>query len=346
MPLIPGLPFPVVAFDESGHSGDHLLDPEQPIYALASVHLDRDATIEVIDRVRPPQLSELKYGRLKNSSAGRAAILEVLHAPIITTASARVYPAHKPFMLAAKLFDNLIEPWYWERGVETRNRVFNIQAANALYRRGAGACGEARWTELLAAFVEASRRPDDALDRLAAAVRACRLGCTQINMRELLDKIPEGRAELREAIEAAAFEEVGKREVLDPVLPTFVFAGERWTDELGRIVIDFDDTPLVRKFHERLTRMTTPAALAEYGPSPGFKIPMNIEEIRLVRSHETPQVQIADVIAGACITFLAEKVPGARRDSELAAAIGNTVLPDLIENEIWPEPLTPFDRFL
>jgi hypothetical protein len=230
-------------------------------------------------------------------------------------------------MLAAKIFDNLIEPWFWDRGIETRNRVANIAAANIIYRRGAGACGEERWSEFLAAFVDASRRPtDEALDRLASAVRVCRLACTLMPMRILLDKIPEGREELRELIEAAAFEEVGKREVLDPVLPTFIFAGERWTEQLGRIVVDFDDTPLVRKFHARLMRLTRPEGTTEYGPDPGFKIPMDIEEIRLVSSNETPQVQIADVIAGACVTFLAEKVPGASRDPALAADTGRTVL--------------------
>ncbi len=136
--------FPVVAFDESGHSGDRLLDADQPIYALASVNASRDVALELIDRVRPPQLAELKYSRLRNSPAGRAAILAVLDSTLVTVASARVYPAHKPFMLAAKIFDNLIEPWFWDRGVETRNRVANIAAANIIYRRGASACGEER----------------------------------------------------------------------------------------------------------------------------------------------------------------------------------------------------------
>jgi hypothetical protein len=334
---------PVVAFDESGHSGDHLLDLEQQIYALGTVHMARDEASALVEHVRPQQLSELKYARLRSTRVGRDAIIEVLGT--LSQDSARVYPAHKPFMLTAKFFDNLIEPWYWDRGIETRDRVFNVAAANALYRGGARACGEERWNELLAAFAAASRRPEEALPQLATALSTCRIACTEIEIRELLDKIAREPVKLREDIEAAGFEEVGGREVLDPVLPTFIFAGDRWTDQLGRIVIDFDDTPLIQKFHDRLTRLTTPAALEEYGADPGFKVPLDIAEIRLVRSHDSPQVQIADVLAGACVTYLAEKVPGASRDPELAAAIARTILPELIENEIWPAPLSPFDRF-
>jgi hypothetical protein len=115
------------------------------------------------------------------------------------------------------------------------------------------------------------------LPRLAAALSTCRIACTEIEIRELLDKIAREPVKLREDIEAAGFEEVGGREVLDPVLPTFIFGGDRWTDQLGRIVIDFDDTPLIQKFHDRLTRLTTPAALEEYGADPGFKVPMVLQ---------------------------------------------------------------------
>jgi hypothetical protein len=61
---------PLVAFDESGHTGEDLLNDRQPIFALASVHLSDAQTDEALKLLynRPGQ--EVKFKNLKKSEAG------------------------------------------------------------------------------------------------------------------------------------------------------------------------------------------------------------------------------------------------------------------------------------
>jgi hypothetical protein len=66
----------IVAFDESGNSGPHLLDPDQPVYGLASVCLDHESADFLVNRRKGPQASELHNSRMRGRISGRAGILE------------------------------------------------------------------------------------------------------------------------------------------------------------------------------------------------------------------------------------------------------------------------------
>lgn len=109
---------PLIAFDESGNSGGNLLDSEQPVFVLASVHLADDAAKEVVGR----DAKELKFARLRRSAQGRKRILDILNSPALGAERVLVSGIHKHFMIITKMVDLLVEPLMHTTGFDLYNR--------------------------------------------------------------------------------------------------------------------------------------------------------------------------------------------------------------------------------
>src|SRR6478735_466931 len=108
---------PIVYMDESHNTGENLLDPHQPVFTLAGVHLGDDIAQGLLDRVAtqlPSGHGELKYSTLSGSRRGRLALLDAFSR--IPTGSVRVYIAHKKFMATAKMVDTLIVELFYDNG--------------------------------------------------------------------------------------------------------------------------------------------------------------------------------------------------------------------------------------
>jgi hypothetical protein len=58
---------------------------------------------------------------------------------------------------------------------------------------------------------------------------------------------------------------------------------------------------------------------------------LRVEKVELVRSHESPAVQLADIVGGASVTWLLEQVSPGGQWAQLAHAIEATGLPSFIE---------------
>src|SRR3954451_20063163 len=104
---------PVVVMDEAGHTGENLLDVDQPVYALAGLRMDVSTAEAAVSRAlgrTQKNVRELKFSSLRKSNVGRKNILAVLHDIKLTPDDAAIIVVHKPWMVAAKLVDELVEP--------------------------------------------------------------------------------------------------------------------------------------------------------------------------------------------------------------------------------------------
>ncbi|MET8012886.1 DUF3800 domain-containing protein [Streptomyces sp. NPDC005271] len=94
---------PVVYVDESSNSGQNLLDPYQPVFTLAGVHLHDELAASIVDDVRsqlPATQGEPKYGSLARSSAGRRALKRAFES--LPQGSVHSYLMDKRFMVVTK----------------------------------------------------------------------------------------------------------------------------------------------------------------------------------------------------------------------------------------------------
>lgn len=104
---------PVVVMDEAGHTGENLLDLDQPVYALAAVRVDvaaAEAAVAAALGRSQKGTTELKFSTLRRSNVGRRNVLALLDDVQLTADDAAIVVVHKPWMVAAKLIDDLIEP--------------------------------------------------------------------------------------------------------------------------------------------------------------------------------------------------------------------------------------------
>src|SRR5947208_417377 len=120
---------PLIAFDEAGNSGGNLLDPEQPVFVLASVHLENNRALELAS----PDGTELKFGTLKRSERGQRRIIELLNSPDLDGDSVLIASFHKPFMVITKLVDLLVEPLRYAGGIDLYERGANLALANLFH---------------------------------------------------------------------------------------------------------------------------------------------------------------------------------------------------------------------
>lgn len=99
-----------IYFDESGHTGPRLLDPQQRFFTYAGVAIPNEESFEILREARaefPVQMPELKAGALLRSGQG-----ELLVERVISRLRGRfkVVAYDKVLALAGKLFEYIYQP--------------------------------------------------------------------------------------------------------------------------------------------------------------------------------------------------------------------------------------------
>lgn len=119
--------------DESGFTGENLLQEEQPYFVYSAVAIDADEAAVIVKGTIEKhriQANELKAGQLVKRPRGRKAMMDVVSA-IVPHSSVAVF--HKRYSLAAKMFEYLIEPTISSRSSLFYDIGFHKFVANGLY---------------------------------------------------------------------------------------------------------------------------------------------------------------------------------------------------------------------
>lgn len=96
---------PTIFFDESHNTGANLLDPDQPIFTLASVDYNSDECTELLRLVPSDQASEVKFSNIQKSESGRKKLLNFLASPIHSEHRVKTIIVHKRFNVVTQLVD-------------------------------------------------------------------------------------------------------------------------------------------------------------------------------------------------------------------------------------------------
>lgn len=327
--------------DEAGNTGENLLDAAQQIYALAAVRVDGQARRAITAALDRTQMTELKFQRLRGSTAGRRNILQLLEdvEPRPETAAAMV--VHKPWMLAAKLVDELIEPRMLARGVQMAWYATGAakRMADALFALAPRALGDL-YPELQAAFVGLLRNySEEGAVRFLATLRHARIACRDEQLHELLSVMIDTPAELHEEFAA-------REDALDPALTALYCQLGRWSTLLAdSFAVVHDDSNTVRRWADEL------AAMARSHQRDGKKarpvtlvvgeiemdLPTMLESISFVTSEDDTGVQLADVLAGSA-AYVFGAATGARPHDHFTQDLVEAGIGELIFNPVGPEP--------
>jgi len=118
--------------DESGYTGADLLQPDQPYFVYAGVHLDEKTTSSIIRYIRSNvdvQSNEIKGKHLVNTRQGRAVIKHIFSR---YGRRARIVYHDKKYALAGKIIEYGIEPYLPSNHLFYASK-FHLFLASALY---------------------------------------------------------------------------------------------------------------------------------------------------------------------------------------------------------------------
>lgn len=326
-----------IYLDETGYTGQDILNPDQPVYALASTNLSDAQAFELARRCFPTnRAAELKHSALASRRAGQEQIVDFIRALREVPGSAALTLAHKEFVLLALIIDFWVEPALRLDGINLYERGANIGLANVTYL-------------MLKACLSPAERRD-------------LLGKGQTMLRT---KTVESHREFGVAVNNA----IAEHPTLDDCLGLVVTADwrlggyshlvslpDRLTD-LGTYGLmesvahwrDRAEGDPLSLIHDQSSALAREQHVWDLILSPEvpetvvgqdrrlIRFPLNVREIGFGDSRAHVQLQLADVLAGAAASYHRNRFnwePTYRR--EYVQRLEQSGISDLVINIVWP----------
>lgn len=285
--------------DESGSTGQNLLNPDQRFFAYGSVAIDPAEASDLVARtIRDFRIqgNELKGKNLLRHAGGRKAALALVR----TLASrSQVLIAHKEYALACKLFEYTFEPLISDVSTVLYSVNFHKFIANLVYLSSANHHPRAR--EFSKRFEAAARGDVEAFrgflsvhspttdDPVETLISFC-----VFHRDSILRDLSKTRSELPWVLDITATS-------LNSLLTTWgrrapqlrVVCDE--SGPLASILPDFDIWVDNAEKHS--------IQLGEREIQLGFNLAI---PIRLAKSHETPGIQLADVLSSVGVAVVSD----------------------------------------
>jgi len=285
-----------IFIDESGYTGEDLLNEDQPFFVLASLDLE-EAKCKQYKKIffHEVKAHELKYSSLKKLKKQQEMVLDFLVEFLKFEDNYRISIAHKKYVLVQKLVDFLIEPYMFELGEDLYKNGQNIALSNMLYYCLPKFGGKSFFNNLLTKFQKFMREKsiqnykelffqinlvygDKLLDELLDYVRPA----DKIIGHKIINLIPPNSLDL-----------------------SFTFGLNmmaQWRDKIDdEIVLIHDQTSnmtnQVKEWEAVMSSDIDPQILG--WDRRILKLPINIKKTRFSSSKDWAGLQLADILAGA-----------------------------------------------
>lgn len=315
-----------VAFDEAGNTGNDLLNPQQPVFTLASIDLPR----HVAEAIVPPGNRELHFKSARRSGPGRAAILKVLTDDRLTPATVRSFAVHKPFTVVAKMVDVLVEPLAATHDYDMYAEGGHRALSNLLFAILPTMAGTDETATLYQAFVSMCRESN-------LRTRSALVDSVQVAARAAGGELDRELMLLVEGVQLGAFGG-GPLPDLDPAPPCLISLAHAWAAD-GPFEILHDSRPELGAWQlamEPFWRQRAEPTTFVLHNGESLTYPLPIAGLTPVASHDDARIQVADVVAGALQLVMQERV-GIAADPRFASRLeSETPLLDWLVDAVWP----------
>ena len=320
--------------DESGNTGLDLLDQDQPLFALASTNLKSEQCQALIAPLLRQNQSEAKYARLKGNKPGQQALLKFFSSAQLDPLAAKFYMADKRYYLITHLIDKLIEPPLHEAGIDLYAGDGHVGLVNVWYYAGHTIFPDVWWEKVLRAFLHAIRERTKASYTNFDAVLTDAMSTAPKDSRDYATGLFLARGRLAEFI--GVYTDI---EVFDPAVDVFIALINKWMAADSNLLdVTHDRSKPLRRNEAFLRVMMTPVAarVVGYGDRQA-ELPLRISTLDFADSTLHPQLQVADLVAGASIDCLLAW-SGRRPRTNYHHAMRETRLNDLFVGGMLPSP--------
>lgn len=284
--------------DESGATGNDLLDAEQPFFVYSALALSSQRAEDLVRRMRADfSLSgEVKGANLLKHDKGRRAITWLLGE---CTADARLIICDKKYALACKLFEYIFEPVLASWSRPFYESKFHLFVSHLLW-----AAFEARSetaSSVLARFQALMRERDEA--RLAVFLAPEGLATSAVReLRQIVAFAAGNRDAIWEEIESLAGEDPTGRWILDLTMSSLFSLLRHWGRHFDALEVYCDDSKPLRENLDVINSMSPPTEThteTHREDLPRLVTFRLAKPIARVKSIQYPGIQIADVFASA-----------------------------------------------
>lgn len=320
--------------DESGNTGLDLLNAVQPIFSLASTVLDASACAALAAPLLRQGQKEAKYSRLKGTARGQEALLRFFSSDQLSPETTKLLMADKLYYVLTHLVDKLIEPPLHEAGIDLYARDGHVGLVNVWYYAGPRMIPEKAWKRLLQAFVTALRQ------RSSASFLACDAAILEVasvvreEFRDFATGLRLAAGRLDEFI--GVFDDA---EVFDPAVDLFIDTMNKWmAQDAGMFDVTHDRSKPLKRSETFLRTMMRPlpTRLIGYGQRKA-ELPLRVRNFDFGDSVLMPQLQVADLVAGAAVDCLLAW-SGRRESTAYHEAMKRTRLEQLLVGGMLPSP--------
>ena len=292
-------------FDEAGNTGSNLLDPDQPVFVLASNCFDDDQAKSLISVVETKQAKEVKFQTLKKSEKGKKRIIEFFKQDLITPDYISTSIIHKGIMGVGQIAEILVEPYFDKQGLNFYDHYRNIVFTNRLWFCIDSFYGEDALKFVISNFMSMVKiKSKVSIDNFYEHIKYL---CSLTNQGDHSDIFIELLAS--EPFVMDFLEHVGS-ENLDPVQSGIFTHSVHWGKKLDNgFNIIHDDSNTLEASLEKFNRFTNPNIIPRKigNDERAFQIPLKTKSVNFEDSVKLDQLQISDLIASST-AYLAKSI--------------------------------------
>jgi hypothetical protein len=324
--------------DESGFTGYNLLDPKQPVFAVASADADEQWAGEILaDSFPNYQATEFKFSNIWRSQ-NRAGLTRFAQHLSALQDHSFLYVIDKRFAVLTKIVDFLIEPYLTDAGYDFYDDGFCWKYCNYIYFGLTQFAPPELLDALLRNYQAFSRDPTpQSLAKLRAQLKFMASSAEQ-RVRIFLEQMELGARLFHEYHNLEKFG--GSDELqMTTMLAVVSYWRQHYLEDFA-IVHDASSNFLRSKdMWERITSNAVPAQMHRQSDGTFVEFPLRIVSTAAADSRDSRSIQLCDILAGLATRHFSLRTDGDDRNF-LNELIGKG-LKDITYNGIRPTHVFP-----
>jgi hypothetical protein len=330
-----------IYFDESGNTGQNLLDNDQPIYILASNNFT-DIEAQNLLKSISSNGKELHFKEIRKYYKYQQQLIEVLNNKLINSENIKYSYANKKFVLVCHIVDQLIEPVFYNSGIDIYKKGLNITFSNAIYTFGVNIWDKELFNKFLRKFQllmrESSSKSIENFYKSAIELSASVSGHEKL----LIEPIIFSKKQIKEILSNLS------KYSIDLSLPSFAILSDWWGKQIRRnFDVIHDDSKQIDFWKEYISFISSITKIKPMEVGYDYRkmnYPLAINSLLLEDSKLSKQIQISDLIASSLSFCIKKRHIDKDFSNDFANAIFSSRLTNIIAHPMMPSTkLTPED---
>lgn len=280
-------------FDESGNSGNDLLNREQPIYVLCSTDIPNETARSLLNTYFS-EPETLHFKKRKRNGAGRIELVRFFREQTAAlNPKFRSVVFHKEYMVICQILNYLVEPQLHRDGIDYYDRGMNVAHANMMYCVLPAFCGAGPTRRFYQSFIDMMRiRSPDSIEKFFSSIGQLKRHCVNDDFQTDLHILERSIQDVATVLAAT------DKYAIDPSMHALIELCALWTESYPEgydVVHDRSNSINNQKHHlDFLANMESEPTWVGYGQRK-MKLPFPIRSVTFESAEVNPSIRLADL---------------------------------------------------